>query len=91
MARNQPRSSNGRSAIARHVRFNATGNTNAINTDTVCGGGFRKGGAAPCATGFMTSFAQRNKIAAPATNPNFMFKFTPYSNPGKRAYGTTMG
>ena len=47
MARNTPRSQNGRSAIARKAIFSATGSTNGMYTNTDNGGGMRKGGAQP--------------------------------------------
>jgi hypothetical protein len=53
MARNTPRSQNGRSAIARKAIFSATGSTNGMYTNTDNGGGMRKGGAQPSGTGFM--------------------------------------
>ena len=48
-------------------------------------GGSKKGGAAPSATGFMTSSGRRNLIAAPALNSNFLFRFK--TNPGASPYG----
>ena len=91
MARNTPRSQNGRSAIARKAIFSATGTTNGMYTNTDNGGGMRKGGAQPSGTGFMIPFGRRHMIAAPALNANYLFNWTPFINPGRRAYGTTMG
>ena len=91
MARNTPRSQNGRSAIARKAIFSATGTTNGMYTNTDNGGGMRKGGAQPSGTGFMSPFGRRHMIAAPALNANYLFNWTPFINPGRRAYGTTMG
>jgi hypothetical protein len=91
MARNTPRSQNGRSAVARKAIFSATGKTNSFYTNTKNGGGMKKGGAQPSATGFMIPFAQRNLIAVPALNANYLFNWTPYINPGRRAYGANLG
>ena len=91
MARNTPRSQNGRSAVARKAIFSATGKTDGFYTNTNNGGGMKKGGAQPSATGFMIPFARRNLIAVPALNANYLFNWTPYINPGRRAYGTTLG
>jgi hypothetical protein len=49
-------------------------------TNTNNGGGMKKGGAQPSATGFMVSFAQRSQIAVPAANANYLFKFRQYYN-----------
>ena len=73
--RNGQRSRNGRSAIARRVLFSGPGSTDGIGTNLNNGGGMKKGGAQPSATGFMTSFAQRSHIAVPALNANYLFNF----------------
>lgn len=81
--RNQPRSSRGRSAIAR-VAIN-TGNTNGFMYQGTCiaedgtkitpcrnFGGMKKGGARPSATGFMR--ARPWQISVPAKRKNFIFR-----------------
>jgi len=73
--RNGQRSRNGRSAVARRVLFSGPGSTDGIGTNLNNGGGMKKGGAQPSATGFMTSFAQRSQIAVPALNANYLFNF----------------
>jgi hypothetical protein len=73
--RNGQRSRNGRSAVARRVLFSGPGSTDGIGTNLNNGGGMKKGGAQPSATGFMTPFAQRSQIAVPALNANFLFNF----------------
>ena len=91
MARNTPRSQNGRSAIARKAIFSATGTTNGMYTNTDNGGGMRKGGAQPSGTGFMIPFGRRHMIEVPALNADFLFNWTPFINPGRRAYGANLG
>jgi hypothetical protein len=83
--KNGQRSRNGRSAIARRVLFSGPGSTDGISTNTNNGGGMKKGGAQPSATGFMTSFAQRSHVAVPAANPNYLFKFRQYYNAPRHA------
>ena len=73
--RNGQRSRNGRSAVARRVLFSGPGSTDGIGTNLNNGGGMKKGGAQPSATGFMTSLAQRSQIAVPALNVNYLFNF----------------
>ena len=73
--RNGQRSRNGRSATARRVLFSGPGSTDGIGTNLNNGGGMKKGGAQPSATGFMISFAQRSQIAVPALNANYLFNF----------------
>jgi hypothetical protein len=73
--RNGQRSRNGRSAVARRVLFSGPGSTDGIGTNLNNGGGMKKGGAQPSATGFMISFAQRSQIAVPALNANYLFNF----------------
>ena len=83
MPRNQPRSSRGRSAIARRVMN--TGNTNGFMYQGTCiaedgtkitpchnFGGMKKGGAHPSATGFMR--ARPWQISVPAKRKNFVFR-----------------
>lgn len=95
--RNGPRSSRGRSAVARRAIHSGTGSTNGImsqtlvydNAGNVIGrgyfGGDKKGGAAPSATGFMISSGRRNLIATPAANKNFLFVFK--TSPGPSPFG----
>ena len=78
--RNGQRSRNGRSATARRVMFSGPGSTDGMYTNTDNGGGMKKGGAQPSATGFMVSFAQRSQIAVPAANADYLFKFRQYYN-----------
>ena len=83
MPRNQPRSSRGRSAIARRVMN--TGNTNGFMYQGTCVaedgtkitpchnfGGMKKGGAHSSATGFMR--ARPWQISVPAKRKNFVFR-----------------
>jgi hypothetical protein len=91
MARNTPRSQNGRSAVARKAIFSATGKTDGMYTNIHNGGGMKKGGAQPCGTGFMIPFARRNLIAVPALNANYIFNWIPYIDVGRRAYGANLG
>lgn len=99
MPRNNLRSGKGRASIARHVMFNATGNTNAMYPQqyimTNAGvkvkagyfGGMKKGGSQPSATGFMTpshSMAA-TQVAYSAAKPNYLFNFR--TNPGPRPWG----
>ena len=91
MARNTPRSRNGRSATARRAIFSATGKTDGMYTNIDNGGGMKKGGAQPCGTGFMIPSSRRNLIAVPALNANYIFNWTPYIDGGRRAYGANLG
>lgn len=88
--RNQPRSSRGRSAIARKV-IN-TNSTNGIMYQGTCVahdgtkitpchnfGGMKKGGSHPSATGFMRS--QPYKITATAKNKNYLFNMRYFRKP----------
>ena len=83
--RNGQRSRNGRSATARRVMFRGPGSTDGMYTNTNNGGGMKKGGAQPSATGFMVSFAQRSQIAVPAANADYLFKFRQYYNAPRHA------
>jgi len=83
--RNGQRSRNGRSATARRVLFSGPGSTDGMYTNTNNGGGMKKGGAQPSATGFMIPFAQRSRIAVPALNANYLFKFRQYYNAPRHA------
>ena len=65
--RNPPRSSRGRSAIAR--RAINTNSTNGLRLNN--GGGVKKSGAHPSATGFMR--AKPWKISVPASHKNYIF------------------
>lgn len=76
--RNGQRSQNGRSAMARRVLFSGPGSTDGLYANTHNGGGPKKGGAQPSGTGFMIPFAQRSRIAVPALNKDFLFKFRQY-------------
>jgi hypothetical protein len=91
MARNTPRSRNGRSATARRAIFSATGKTDGMYTNIDNGGGMKKGGAQPCGTGFMIPSSRRTLIAVPALNANYIFNWTPYIDVGRRAYGANLG
>jgi hypothetical protein len=95
------RSSGGRSAIARKVKFGGPSGTNGImsqvSVKTLDGrmvkagyfGGPKKGGTAPSATGYNRSFLTRSRIsnglAPPASHPNYLFEFK--TNPGARPWG----
>ena len=104
--RNGYKSHRGRSAVARRTEFGGASGTNGIMPSvyvmTTTGervrtsyfGGPKKGGAAPCATGFMTASGARNTIATPAQRPNFLFKFRQsfsrgYPGAGVGALGAT--
>jgi len=104
--RNGYKSHRGRSAVARRTEFGGASGTNgimpAVYVMTTTGervrtsyfGGPKKGGAAPCATGFMTASGARNTIATPAQRPNFLFKFRQsfsrgYPGAGVGALGAT--
>jgi hypothetical protein len=76
--KNGPKSRNGRSATARRVLFSGPGSTDGLYANTHNGGGMKKGGAQPSATGFMIPFGQRSQIAVPALNKDFLFKFRQY-------------
>jgi len=76
--RNGQRSRNGRSATARRVLFSGPGSADGLYANTHNGGGTKKGGAQPSGTGFMIPFAQRSRIAVPALNKDFLFKFRQY-------------
>lgn len=73
------------SKVARRVMFNSTGPTNAIRTDTMNGGGDKKGGSIPAGTGQMRSFAMRATIAEPAKNKNFVFRFIERLSPARHS------
>ena len=90
--RNGYRSSRGRSAIARRSTFGGPSGTNGIMPSvlvkTTTGqvvrtnyfGGMKKGGAAPCGTGFMTPSNKGNRPPAPALSPNYLFNMYSYQN-----------
>jgi hypothetical protein len=65
--------------------FSGPGSTDGMYTNTNNGGGMKKGGAQPSATGFMVSFAQRSQIAVPAANADYLFKFRQYYNAPRHA------
>jgi hypothetical protein len=65
--------------------FSGPGSTDGMYTNTDNGGGMKKGGAQPSATGFMVSFAQRSQIAVPAANANYLFKFRQYYSAPRHA------
>lgn len=73
------------SKVARRVLFNSTGPTNSIKTDTMNGGGDKKGGAHPAGTGQMRSFAMRNTITEKAKNKDFVFRFIERTNPARHS------
>lgn len=85
--RNGPRSSRGRSAIARKAIFSGPSKTDGMipqiavrdNAGNIIGGGYfggnKKGGASPSATGYMIPFGRRNLIATPASKVNYLFTF----------------
>ena len=73
------------SKIARRVMFNSTGPTNAIRTDTMNGGGDKKGGSTPAGTGQMRSFAMRATITEPAKHKDFVFKFIERLSPARHS------
>ena len=90
MPRNQPRSSHGRSAIAR--RAMNTNSTNGMMFQGTCTtsngtkiapchnfGGMKKGGAHPSATGFMR--ARPWQMSVPAKNRNYLFNMSYLSKP----------
>jgi hypothetical protein len=83
--RNGQRSRNGRSAMARRVLFSGPGSTDGLYANTQNGGGPKKGGAQPSATGFMIPFGQRSQIAVPALNKDFLFSFRQYYNAPRHA------
>lgn len=68
------------SKIARRVRFGGVSPSSSIMTVASAGGGVKKGGAAPSATGFMRDFTQRNTVSIPAKNKDFLFSFKQYYN-----------
>ena len=68
------------SKIARRVRFGGVSPSSSVVTYDKTGGGVKKGGAPPSATGFMRDFTQRNVVSTPAKNKDFLFKFTQYYN-----------
>jgi hypothetical protein len=89
--RNGYRSSRGRSAIARRSSFGGPSGTNGIMPSvivmtqngpvrTAYFGGMKKGGAAPCGTGFMRPSNSGNQPSAPALRPNYLFKMTEYQS-----------
>ena len=82
--KNGYKSSRGRSAIARKTINSGVGSVNGIMSPVGYGGGPKKGGAQPSATGFMIPSGRRNLIATPATNPNFIFRFL--TNPRRPIY-----
>ena len=83
--KNGQRSRNGRSAMARRVLFSGPGSADGLYANTNNGGGMKKGGAQPSATGFMIPFAQRSHIAVPAVNANYLFNFRQYYNAPRHA------
>ena len=100
MARNQPRYSGGRSAIARRAMMSGTGVGNGFMPQgplktwqgQVIGpkryfGGPKKGGAPPSATGFMISSGRRSRMASSAHRPNYLFQFKTGAGPSPWSYG----
>lgn len=96
-----PRSSRGRSAVARRVIMSGSTNgmmpqgpitTNPFSTDGVQTlgpkryfGGDKKGGSAPSATGFMIPSGRRARMASSASRPNLLFRFK--TGPGPAPFG----
>jgi hypothetical protein len=74
-----------KSSIARRVRFGGVSPSSSIMSVANAGGGVKKGGAPPSATGFMRDFTQRNVVSTPAKNKDFLFKFTQYYNTARHS------
>ena len=100
MPRNQPRSSRGRSAIARRAIMSGTGTGNDFmpqgpiktwqgNTITPKHyfGGMKKAGSAPSATGFMRPSGMRARMSSAANRPNYLFKFKTGAGPSPFGFG----
>jgi hypothetical protein len=73
------------SKVARRVMFSGASSTNGIRSDTINGGGDKKGGSAPSGTGQMRSFAMRNTVSEPGKNKNFVLKFVQRLSPARHA------
>lgn len=73
------------SKMARRVRFGGVSPSSSIMTVAKAGGGVKKGGAPPSATGFMRDFTQRASVSIPATNKDFLFSFKQYYNIARRS------
>lgn len=73
------------SKIARRVRFGGVSPSSSVVPYASAGGGVKKGGAPPSATGFMRDFTQRNVVSTPAKNKDFIFKFTQYYNTARHS------
>jgi len=73
------------SKIARRVRFGGVYPSSSVVSYANSGGGVKKGGAPPSATGFMRDFTQRNIVSTPAKNKDFLFKFTQYYNTARHS------
>ena len=73
------------SKVARRVLFSGASSTNGIRSDTVNGGGDKKGGSSPSGTGQMRSFAMRNTISEPAKHKDFLFKFIERLSPARNS------
>lgn len=72
------------SKAARYAIFSATGSTNSLR-ETGNGGGMKKGGAFPYATGQMRSFDQRSHIGEPAKRKDFVFQFRQFNDPARHS------
>jgi hypothetical protein len=68
------------SKAARRAHFGGVSPSASIISVANAGGGVKKGGAPPSSTGFMRDFTKRSAISTPATNKDFIFKFTQYYN-----------
>jgi hypothetical protein len=73
------------SKVARRVLFSSVSPTNGIKSDTVNGGGDKKGGSVPSGTGQMRSFAMRNTISEPAKHKDFIFRFIERLSPARNS------
>jgi len=73
------------SKIARRVRFGGVSPSSSVVSYANSGGGVKKVGAPPSATGFMRDFTQRNVVSTPAKNKDFLFKFTQYYNTARHS------
>jgi hypothetical protein len=73
------------SKVARRVRFGGVSPSSSIIAVANAGGGLKKGGASPSATGFMRDFTQRNAVSTPAKNKDFLFRFTQYYNTARHS------
>ena len=73
------------SKAARRARFGGVSPSASIISVANAGGGVKKGGAQPSSTGFMRDFSHRSTVSTPATNKDFIFKFTQYYSAARRS------